>query len=172
MTVDDTDRGRLVAQLLELASREGSLSGERLEAMGRGLASQADSIVRDRVRLAKVTQERDWLRDTVASKEREVEARERERRWLLDTIAQRDEEQRWLEELLEVAERARAREREALQDEHRKASDAHDRLLGHHRGLLARMAAEMRSAADAPRWSGRARRRLSELAELLERELS
>ena len=95
MTADETDRGQLVARLLELASREGSLTGERLEAMGRGLASQADSIVRDRVRLSKVTEERDWLRDTLAGKEREVEARERERSWLLDTIAQRDEEQRW-----------------------------------------------------------------------------
>ena len=166
------DREQLVRDLLALAASEpGGLNPERLAALGRGLFERAEAIVRDRQRIDQLTEERDWARQTLEATRGEIVTREKERRWLLETLAQRDEEQGWLEQLLEVAERERAREREALQAEHARASEAHDTLLGHHRDLLARLAEEMRRGAAAPRWSGETRRRLAELAELLEQEL-
>jgi predicted nucleic acid-binding Zn-ribbon protein len=141
--------------VLELASREGALEGEGLEAFAEALRERARLVLAERVqsledRLKTLEAEVSWRRESMASLEAELS-------W-------RRESMKALEESVDSL----GRQAEALTAELRRAQDAHGALLAHQRELVERVAAELLSvAALSPLRVREARRRLRALAGLL-----
>jgi chromosome segregation ATPase len=127
--------------VLELASREGALQGEGLEAFAEALRERARLVLAERV---------EPLEDRIRALEESVRALEAETAWRRESM-----------EALEMSARG-------LDQELRRAQDAHGALLAHQRELVERVAAELLSvAALSPLQVREARRRLRDLAGLL-----
>jgi uncharacterized coiled-coil protein SlyX len=134
--------------VLELASRDGALQGEGLEAFVEAL--------RERARLV--------LAERVSALEERVRALEAETAWRRESMASLEAEVSWRRESMEALEKSVR----GLGEELRRAQDAHAALLVHQRELVERVAAELLSvAALSPLRIREARRRLRDLAGLL-----
>ena len=134
--------------VLELASREGALQGEGLEAFAEAL--------RERARLV--------LAERVSALEERVRALEAETAWRRESMASLEAEVSWRRESMEALEESVR----GLGEELRRAQGAHAALLTHQRELVERVAAELLSvAALSPLRIREARRRLRDLAGLL-----
>lgn len=127
--------------VLELASREGALQGEGLEAFAEALRERARLVLAERV---------EPLEDRIRALEESVRALEAETAWRRESMEALEESVRGLGEEL------------------RRAQGAHAALLTHQRELVERVAAELLSvAALSPLRIREARRRLRDLAGLL-----
>ncbi|HVO10225.1 MAG TPA: hypothetical protein VMX54_05665 [Vicinamibacteria bacterium] len=131
------------------ASHEQELSWRR-EAMA-SLEEQAASLRR----------ELEWRRESLASLEQELS-------WRRESMASLQEENDWRRRAMEALESQLGQihaDLRTLRDEKEAASSAHDRLLQHHREVLARMRSALGAVAGARfyRWP-EVRRRLAALA--------
>ena len=148
--------------VLELASREGALQGEGLEAFAEALRERARLVLAERV---------EPLEARIRALEESVRALEAETAWRRESMASLEAEVSWRRESMEALEesvRGLGRQAEALTAELRRAQDAHGALLAHQRELVERVAAELLSvAALSPLRIREARRRLRDLAGLL-----
>jgi uncharacterized coiled-coil protein SlyX len=147
-----------VADVLDVASREGALQGEALAAFVDALRERARLVLAGReARLRELEAETAWRRESMASLEAALAALEAELSWRRESMASLDESVRALGE-----------QAEKLTGEWRRASEAHGALLAHHRDVVERVAAELASVASlSPLRAGQARRRLRDLAALL-----
>jgi protease II len=115
-----------------------------------------------------LVQEVSWRRDTMALLEESCRTLEREVTWRRETLTGLEQENAWrrgaMARLQENCEQQAAVLGSAIA--------AHERLLRHHRDVIARVAAESLAVAKLPWWRWRvARRRLAALAALLRQEL-
>jgi len=134
----------LLQALLRTALAEKSLDAQTLPRFAAALRARAEQILAERLML---------LEERAASLEKEKE------HW----IAEADRRQKQIEEL--------KHERERLIDEKRTTSEAHDRLLAHHRATLLRLAETLESIPPGLPWSyRRVRARIAELLETLRKE--
>jgi hypothetical protein len=149
----------LLGDVLQLARKEGALTGWALAAFTTALRERAALVIEERL---------GPLQARVAQLEEQVRALDKENAWRRETLTHLE------------AENARRGETMARLDEQVKqqatllgaAVAAHEGLLAHHRSVIARVATELLAAADLPLWHWRAaRRRLAALAALLRREL-
>jgi predicted nucleic acid-binding Zn-ribbon protein len=111
------------------------------------------------------------LAERVQPLEERAAAFEKENAWRAGIIAALEKEkEHWTAEreaLIAEATRLKA-ELGALGDEKRAASEAHDRLLAHHRATLQRLAERIEAIPAGLPWSyRRARRQIAELLEML-----
>ena len=137
-----------LSDVLELARREGALAGEGLAAFLEGLRERARVVLAERF---------ERLEDRQRLLEAEAASLRREIDWRRESMA-----------ALKENVRALGQQAERLSDELRRASEAHNALLTHHRDLVERVAAELASIASlSPLRARQARRRLLALAELL-----
>jgi len=149
----------LLADVLQLARKEGALTGKGLVAFVHALRERAALVIEERLEplLARVQQ----LEEQVRGLEQDVA-------WRRETLAQLEQENAWHRDTVAH-----------LQRDHEQSSAlltstvaAHEGLLVHHRGVLARVVAELATVAQLPWWRrATARRRLSALADLLRSEL-
>jgi len=150
----------LLDSVLRTALSEGALGPDRVESFAAGLRERARLILDERLRPV----------------EERAAAFERESRWKQEVIAGLEEEAAWktraIAELEEDGRRLRA-EAVALKaemDALRRA--AHDRLLGHHRGVLRDLVAALDGLEDGLPWKYRlVRQRLRDMAASLRREV-
>jgi chromosome segregation ATPase len=141
--------------VLELASREGALQGEGLEAFAEALRERARLVLAERV---------EPLEDRIRALEGSVRALEAESAWMRESMASLEAEVSWRRESMEALEKSVR----GLGEELRRAQGAHAALLAHQRELVERVAAELLSvAALSPLRIREARRRLRDLAGLL-----
>ncbi|HXY41665.1 MAG TPA: hypothetical protein VEQ10_18450 [Vicinamibacteria bacterium] len=149
-----------------MASLEQELSWRR-EAMA-SLEQQATALQRElewrRGTLSSLEQELSWRRQAMTSLQEEND-------WRRQAMASLQEENDWRRRVMDGLEgelRQLHADVQAARDDKDAASSAHDRLLGHHREVLARMRSELVSgvAARFYRWPA-VRRRLATLAEEL-----
>lgn len=169
----------LLLDVLRLARDEGALEGEGLTAFSRALEERARLILGER--LLAVEEENAWRREAMAGLEASVRSLEKENAWrgqamtgLEENVRSLTGESAWRREAmasLEQSVRALEAEIEGLRAEHRESSQAHDRLLTHHRDVLGRIVAEL-MATSAVRFPGLrgVRQKLAALADLLRRE--
>jgi len=163
----------LLADVLQLARKEGALTGKGLVAFVHALRERAALVIEERLEplLARVQQ----LEEQVRGLEQDVA-------WRRETLAQLEQENAWRRETLARLQQENAWHRDTvahLQRDHEQSSAlltstvaAHEGLLVHHRGVLARVVAELATVAQLPWWRrATARRRLSALADLLRSEL-
>jgi len=184
----------LLADVLQLARKEGALTGKGLVAFVHALRERAALVIEERLEpllarvqqleeqvrgleqdvawrretLAQLEQENAWRRDTVAMLEESRRALGQEGAWQRETLARLQQENAWHRDTVAH-----------LQRDHEQSSAlltstvaAHEGLLVHHRGVLARVVAELATVAQLPWWRrATARRRLSALADLLRSEL-
>jgi chromosome segregation ATPase len=148
----------LLQALLRTALAEKSLDAQTLPRFAAALRARAEQILAERLmlleeRAASLEKECAWRAEVVGGLEKEKE------HW----IAEADRRQKQIEEL--------KHERERLIDEKRTTSEAHDRLLAHHRATLLRLAETLESIPPGLPWSyRRVRARIAELLETLRKE--
>lgn len=141
----------LLRDVMKLARQQGALEGEDLEAFVKGLCERADRVIAERLERA----------------ETKLRVLRRENEWRKDAMAALEEEKAWLRETIGNLEAEATRRRGAMDD----ASAAHDSLLGHHRGLTARLADQLGDIASLPVLRAyEVRRRLRSLADSLRAE--
>jgi hypothetical protein len=146
-------------EVLRLARAEGALEGEGLLAFARGLRERAELVIQARLgraeeQVRRLEEEDAWRRETIAGHEETIRQLEQENTWRRETIAGHEETIRQLEQ-------ENAWRRESGDG----ASQAHDKLLAHHRDVLGRVARELAAVAALPLYSlPSARRRLAALA--------
>jgi len=174
-------------RIVELARKEGALEGRKLRSFVEALRDRARLILEERVeplskRADAFEKESRWraeiqrgLEQHIASLVKEAGWRVEIQRGLETRIAALDAENAWRTNEIEArrgeVERLLA-EIERLREEWRTASSAHDRLLAHHRSLVARVAESLETVTNWLPWSyKRARARITELAAALRKEL-
>ena len=156
----------LLDSVLRTALSEGALGPDRVESFAAGLRERARLILDERLRPV----------------EERAAAFERESRWKQEVIAGLEEEAAWktraIAELEEDGRRLRAEavalkaEMDALRRAGETAGAAHDRLLGHHRGVLRDLVAALDGLEDGLPWKYRlVRQRLRDMAASLRREV-
>jgi hypothetical protein len=150
----------LLRSLLELARREGALSGDGVEAFARALEQRAALILEERVRAL----------------EERAAVLSRENAWREETARNLEAESRWRAEAMRsLGDQASALEAEIdrLRVEWGRSAAAHERLLAHHQATVRWLAESLETLAPAPRWGlGRLRQRLEEIVAALRRELA
>jgi septal ring factor EnvC (AmiA/AmiB activator) len=147
-------------RIAALAADEGALDRRKLRGFLDALRDRARRVLEERVEpLAK-----------------RADAFEKESRWRAEVQAGLEAELAWRAEEVETlrAEAGRLKtEIEALREEWRTASAVHDRLLAHHRSVVAGVAGALETVIPWLPWSyKRARARIAELAATLRKELS
>jgi len=184
----------LLADVLQLARKEGALTGKGLVAFVHALRERAVLVIEERLgplqarvqqleeqvrglerdvawrreTLEQLEQESAWRRDTVATLEESRRALEQEGAWQRETLTRLQQENAWRRETVTQLQADHA-QRSALLIS---AVAAHEGLLAHHREVVARVVAELATVAQLPWWrQAAARRRLSALADLLRSEL-
>jgi chromosome segregation ATPase len=178
-----------------LAAAENALEGPGLAAFAAALNERARLILDERVRgleresswrretiagleerVLALEKESSWRRDTIAGLEEQVLALEKESSWRRDTIAGLEEQVLALEQEISWQRETTARLEEQsarLRTEGQIASQAHDKLLAHHRQVLGMVTTELDAIGSLPFTRLRqVRRRLKALAESLRAELS
>jgi hypothetical protein len=167
----------LLDALLRTALEEpGTLDARTRREFAEALRARAALILAERIqtleeRAAAFEKEAAWRAEEAAGLEKELLALRRlYEKEKADLLA---EKEHWTRE----SERRQAnietleRERLALADEKRVATDAHDRLLAHHRATLLRLAEALEPLPAALPWSfRRVRAKLAELVAALRRE--
>jgi chromosome segregation ATPase len=124
----------------------GSLGPETREAFVRALRDRSEKVLAERVypleqqvavltsRVAALETELQWRTETVGQLQTAVAALEKESAWRAEAIT------------------GLKREVEGLERERERATEAHDLLLGHHRGLVAQVVARLEEMAGLPWW--------------------
>jgi hypothetical protein len=171
MVTDD-----LLEALLRAALAEKVLDAATLPRFAKALRARAEQILAERVqpieeRAAAFERESAWRASVVADLERENAWRasvlaglEQENAWRASVVAGLVNESVWRAEVAARLEK----EKEALAASERAASEAHDRLLEHHRATLLRLADCLDALPAELPWSyRRVRARLLELAETI-----
>lgn len=160
-------------RILAVAHEEKALGPGSLEAFAAGLRERARLVLAERVRpleerVAAVEEENAWRRGIMA-------ALEEENGWRAGVMARLEKENEWTTAALETArgEVGRLKEEiEGLRAEWQTASATHDRLLGHHRGVLRTVIERLVAASALLPWSyRRARKQLRDLAADLGQEV-
>lgn len=149
----------LLDRLLDLGLKEESLGPRTARAFAEALRQRARLVLDERVR---VLEERNAILG-------------RENAWREETVRNLQEENRWRQgamEMLEAQAASLEREIQAVREEWQKAAAAHDRLLAHHRQLVARFAGALGALPGELPWGfRRVKKRLAELAAALRKEL-
>jgi chromosome segregation ATPase len=188
-------------RIVDLARQEGALTPAKLRRFLGALRDRARLVLEERVEpLAKRAEafekESHWraeiqrgLEESVASLQGELEWRAGIQSGLEGSVASLQDELRWRQAAMEGleaeiawrAEEVEARRHEVgrllaqiegLGEEWRTATATHDRLLAHHRSVVARMAATLETVTTWLPWSyKRARARIADLAAALRKEL-
>ena len=168
MTPKDT-----LDRIVELARQEGALTPAKLGRFLGALRDRARLVLEERVEpLAKradaFEKESHWRAEIQRGLEEEALWRLELQRGLEQSVAALEKELEWRGEVrrgLEV-------EIESLRAEWRSAAEAHDRLLAHHRLVLAAVVQNLEDVTPQLPWSyKRARARIAELAAALRKEL-
>ena len=160
-------------RIVELARKEGALEGRKLRSFVEALRDRARLILDERVeplamRADAFEKESRWRAEIQRGLEGETQWRREAMETLETRVAALEAENTW-----RTKEGSRLlAEIECLREEWRTASAAHDRLLAHHRSLLARVAESLDTVTTWIPWSyKRARARIAELAATLRKEL-
>jgi len=186
--------------LLALIRAEVLAAPEGVRALAEALRERARVVIAERdQQLTELERENAWRAETAASLEAESRWRQQAMATLEAGLASREAKIAWLEQTLEGLARERdyeratvaslerelatlsaqssaafadlSREAESLRAEWKTAGAAHQRLLDHHRELLARLADGLEPLAPALPWRYReVSRRLAELIVALRRE--
>lgn len=145
----------------------GSLGPDTREAFVRALRDRSEKVLAERVHP---------LEQQIAALSGRALALEKELGWRAETVAHLSAELAWRTETmagLVAANEELEKECEALKGERKRATEAHDLLLGHHRGFVAQVVARLEETARLPWWRlPSLRERFAEWAALYRRELS
>jgi hypothetical protein len=160
-------------RIVELAADEGALDRGKVRRFLDALRDRARLILAERV--APVVARADAFEKESRWRAEVQQGLEAELAWRVEVQAGLEAELAWrvgeVETLRAEADRLKA-EIEGLRQEWRTASAAHDRLLSHHRSLVARVAESLETVVPWLPWSyKRARARIEELAAALREEL-
>jgi hypothetical protein len=180
----------LAAFATALNERARLILEERVRGLERELAWRRETIAGLEEKVLALEKEDSWRRETIAGLEEKVLALEKEDSWRRETTTSLEQEISWrrettagIEEQVLALEQEISWQRETtarleeqttqLRVEGQMASQAHDKLLAHHRQMLELVRTELDAVASLPLTRLRqARRRLQALVELLRAELS